>query len=161
LSKNSSLEVPLLTELELLTLYTDVMKARLEHRFKLEVRVDDVVKQALVPQLLLQPLIENAIRHGINPHTFGIDVSLSARLDGNRVHLTVRDSGPGFRSRQSKGGIGLSNTRERLAGLYGDEASFTLDNAPDGGAIVKISLPFRVPAEQKGAQTLIPERVSQ
>jgi two-component system, LytTR family, sensor kinase len=159
LSKNSSLEVPLSTELELLTLYTDIMKARLEHRFQLELHVDEVVKQALVPQLLLQPLLENAIRHGVNPHTFSIDISLSAYLDGNRVHLIIRDNGPGFPSRQNKAGIGLSNTRDRLAALYGDEASFTLDNAPDGGAIAKISLPFHVPAEQQGVQTLTPEHV--
>lgn len=143
LSKNSSLEIPLSTELELLDLYTNVMKARLEHRFKLQLQIDDAAKQALVPQLLLQPLLENAIRHGMNPHTFQIDVSLSACLEDGHVHLIVRDSGPGFPPRQDKGGIGLVNTRERLAGLYGDEGNFTLGNAPDGGAIVEISLPFR------------------
>ncbi|MBV9033095.1 MAG: histidine kinase [Acidobacteriaceae bacterium] len=145
LSKNPSLEIPLSTELELLDLYANVMKARLEHRFKLQLQVDDSAKQALVPQLLLQPLIENAIRHGINPHTFQIDISLSACLEQGRVHLIVRDSGPGFRVQQnSTTGVGLHNTRERLAGLYGEEGSFTLGNAPDGGAIVQISLPFRV-----------------
>ena len=143
LNKNSSLEIPLSTELELLDLYANVMKARLEHRFKLQLQIDDAAKKALVPQLLLQPLLENAIRHGANPHTFQIDVSLSACLEDGHVHLTVRDNGPGFPLQASGGGVGLCNTRERLAGLYGDEGSFTLGNAPSGGAMVQISLPFR------------------
>ncbi len=143
LSKNSSLEVPLAAELELLDLYTNVMKARLEHRFKLQLQVDEAVKQALVPQLLLQPLLENSIRHGVNPHTFQIDVSLSARLEDGHVHLTIRDSGPGFPLQGDKCGIGLCNTKERLAGLYGAEGNLTLGNVPDGGAMVQISLPFR------------------
>jgi two-component system, LytTR family, sensor kinase len=143
LNKNSSLEVPLSTEIELLNLYANVMKTRLEHRFQLRLQIDEAVKQALVPQLLLQPLLENAVRHGMNPRTFQIDVSLSAYRENGRVHLTVRDRGPGFPPGGEKGGIGLCNTRERLAGLYGTEGSFTLDNAPDGGAMVQVSLPFR------------------
>src|SRR5205085_4965119 len=118
-------------------------KARLEHRFKLELHVDDAVKQALVPQLLLQPVVENALRHGMNPHTFNIDVRLLASLEGDRVHLTVRDSGPGFPLRRDQNGTGLLNTRQRLIGLYGKEGSLIVSNAPGGGAIVEISLPFR------------------
>ncbi len=144
LKENSSQEIPLSAELELLDLYAEVMKARLEHRFKLQLRIDDAVKQALVPQLLLQPLLENAIRHGMNPKTFQIEVSLSACLENSHVHLMVRDSGPGFPPQGDKGGIGLGNTRERLLRLYGAEGSFTLGNAPEGGAVVQISLPFRV-----------------
>ncbi len=143
LNKNSSLEVPLSTELELLDLYAKVMKARLEHRFKLHLQIDEGVKSALVPQLLLQPLLENAIRHGMNPQTFQIDVSLSACMKDHHVHLMVRDSGRGFPPQADHNGIGLSNTKERLTRLYGAEGSFTLGNAPDGGAIVQISLPFR------------------
>ena len=143
LNKNPSLEVPLSAELELLDLYANVMKARLEHRFQLQLQVDDAVKGALVPQLLLQPLLENTIRHGINPQTFQIDVSLSACLKDNHVCLVVRDSGPGFPLQADQNGIGLDNTKERLARLYGAEGSFTLGNALDGGAIVQISLPFR------------------
>lgn len=143
LNKNSSLEIPLSTELELLNLYANIMKARLEHRFNLQVQIDDAAKQALVPQLLLQPLLENAIRHGANPHTFQIDVSLSACLEDGHVHLTVCDKGPGFSLQTDRGGVGLCNTRERLAGLYGGEGSFTLGNAPSGGAVIRISLPFR------------------
>ena len=144
LNKNSSLEIPLSTELEILDLYSNVMKTRLEHRFKLQLQIDDAVRPALVPQLLLQPLLENAIRHGMNPRTFQIDVSLSACLENHRVHLTLCDSGPGFPLQGEGGGIGLCNTRERLIQLYGDEGSFTFGNAPHGGAMIQIRLPFRV-----------------
>ena len=144
LNKNLLQEIPLSTELELLDLYANVMQARLEHRFKLQLQIDDAVKRALVPQLLLQPLLENAIRHGMDLRTFRIDVSLSACLEDGHVHLMVCDSGPGFRLQEEGGGIGLCNTRERLARLYGDEGTFTFGNAPHGGAIIQISLPFRV-----------------
>ncbi len=163
LSGNTSLEVPFSTELEYLALYTDVMKARLEHRFQIQLQIDDAVKQALAPQLLLQPIVENAIRHGVNPHTFQINLSLSACLEKSNVRILVHDCGPGFPLRQDTNeGIGLRNTRERLANLYGNEQSLTLRNALHGGAVVEITFPFRVASKQQdedGVQTLTPAPV--
>ena len=143
LKSDRSQEITLARELELLQLYTRIMEARLEDRLKLKIDVDQATQQALVPQLVLQPLVENAIRHGMNPLTFEAEILVQARREGDRLHLTVRDSGPGLeRPIESNSGIGLSNTATRLAKLYGNRHSFTIRNAEGGGAVVTMYLPF-------------------
>jgi two-component system, LytTR family, sensor kinase len=150
LKSDRSQEVTLAREIELLQLYTRIMEARLEHRLKLTISVDESAKQALVPQLIFQPLVENAIRHGMDPITFGVDVCLQARREDGRLHLTIRDHGPGLDSPAAlKTGIGLNNTTTRLLRLYGDQQSFAIHNAEGGGVVVDIYLPYRAqPNEQ-------------
>jgi two-component system LytT family sensor kinase len=147
LKSDRSQEIPLAREIELLQLYTRIMEARLENRLKFTIEIEPAVKQALVPQLILQPLIENAIRHGMHPVTFQVDIVLKAHRKNDTLYLVVQDRGPGIDpTATSKTGIGLRNTRERLARLYDGEHSFGIRNASDGGAIVEIRLPFRAAA---------------
>jgi two-component sensor histidine kinase len=136
-------EVPLARELELLHLYTRIMQTRLEDRLQLSIEVDDDVREALVPQLLLQPLVENAIRHGMDPCTFDIAIEIRAYRMAAQLHLVVRDHGPGFDPLKMNGGIGLRNTAERLRRLYGERQRFETRNAADAGAVVELSFLYR------------------
>ena len=147
LKSDRSQQVPLARELELLQLYTRIMQARLEHRLKLHVEVEAAAEVALVPQLLLQPLIENAIQHGMDPFTFGVHITLSVSVQNGQLAIFVRDRGPGLASQPLAKGIGLSNTEQRLSRLYGNEQSLSIRAAPDKGAIVEIRIPFQAAAQ--------------
>jgi two-component sensor histidine kinase len=138
-------EVPLETEMELLDHYLRLEKTRLEDRLSLERRVDPEARLALVPSLLLQPLVENAVRHGIERRRGPGRVVIEAAREGGRLRLEVRDSGPGFDdgAPPNGGGIGLTNTRARLRQLYGAAHRLERGEAPEGGARVTILLPFR------------------
>jgi sensor histidine kinase YesM len=136
--------VPLARELEFLQLYTHMMEARLEDRLTVTIHTDDLAGQQLVPQLILQPLVENAIRHGMDSR-FEVRISIHATCERGALLLTVRDHGPGIDdSKPVPDGIGLRNTAERLKRLYGGNQSFSIRNAEDGGAIVEIRLPRNV-----------------
>lgn len=151
LKEDHSQLVPLTREIELLQLYTRVMEARLEDRFAVHIDVDTAVEVALVPQLILQPLVENAIRHGMDSN-FNALVEIHAQQKENSLCLTVRDHGAGIHdSKPLAMGIGLRNTLERLQGLYGMNHSFEIRNAEGGGAIVKICLPLQVGQKQEPA----------
>jgi two-component sensor histidine kinase len=144
LRNDRSQEISLQREIELLELYTRIMEARLEDRLKISIVIDDAVKGALVPQLILQPLVENAIRHGMDAVTFKVDVTVQARREADCVAVSVRDHGPGLESPEClKNGIGLRNTSERLERLYGSEQSFAIHNAEGGGTIVEMRMPLR------------------
>jgi len=138
-------EVPLETEMELLGHYLRLEKSRLDDRLSLEHRVDPEVRRAMVPSLLLQPLVENAVRHGIERRRGPGRVVIEAAREGLQLRLEVRDSGPGFEDgAQANGrGIGLANTRARLRQLYGAAHTLERGTAPEGGARVTILLPFR------------------
>jgi sensor histidine kinase YesM len=97
-----------------------------------------------VPNLILQPLVENAIKHGIAPRAEAGTIRVEAKRENNRVRLVVRDDGSGLsESKNQSGGIGLANTRARLEKLYGAEHSFELRSPAGGGLEVKVSIPFR------------------
>ncbi len=154
-----SQEIPLARELELLQLYTRIMEARLEHRLSLSIEIEDAVKQALVPQLLLQPLVENAIRHGMHPVTFQADIAIQAYSRDGELHVAIRDHGAGIDGTElPSAGIGLRNTTERLSRLYGNQQSFQIHNAEDGGAIVELHLPLHLAAADDPA--LVNERAA-
>jgi hypothetical protein len=155
LKSDRSQEVTLAREIDLLKLYTRIMEARLEDRLAIDIDVDPAALNALVPQLLLQPLVENSIRYGVDPNTFQARISVRAHLVNGRLHISVRDYGPGFRDSQKvEGGIGLQNTRDRLAKLYGPEHSLATRNAEEGGALVELDLPiqFAPPAVVENAR---------
>ena len=143
LKSDRAQEVPLEREIDLLNLYGRIMQARLEDRLKLAIDIDAAASNALVPQMILQPLVENAIRHGADPRTFCVDVSVCARRENGDLRIIVRDRGPGIQNWQlGNGGIGLSNTRKRLESLYGERQCFLIGNADDGGASIEVRVPF-------------------
>ena len=145
-------EVSLRRELEYLRLYLSIEQVRFADRLRVEIAADPAVLCAAVPQLGLQPIVENAIRHGLAKHeAAGLIEIRAARVEG-RLELTVSDDGPGFRADPAAepAGIGLANTRARLRQLYGHDAALTIRNRERAGAVVTISLPFRAlesPAE--------------
>ncbi|HXG97960.1 MAG TPA: histidine kinase [Gemmatimonadales bacterium] len=139
-------------ELELLDHYVAIQEARFGDRLRVTFRVDPHAAAAVVPTLLLQPLVENAIRHGIIPNGKVAEIEIAATREGDRLHLQVRDNGPGLQADRSPasngggwGGLGLANTRARLVELYGPSHRFELTNAPPpatGGAVATIDIPF-------------------
>jgi two-component system, LytTR family, sensor kinase len=137
-------EVTLEEELHSLDLYVEIMRARFDDRLVVSLDVDPSARGALVPQLLLQPLVENAIKHGASADaTSTIDVS--ARREGGELVLEVRDRGRGLSGNAAEAigrGVGLSNTVERLERLYGAAHSFALRNADGGGLAVNVLIPF-------------------
>jgi two-component system, LytTR family, sensor kinase len=140
-------EVPLAEEMEFLEHYVAIQKIRFGEHLKIEVAVSSEARTALVPSLFLQPLVENAIRHGVSRRASGGTVEISAaRVDG-RVKIRVADDGVGLPSGwdlQTSAGLGLSATRERIAGLYPDARSrFEIRNREAGGTEVEVDIPYR------------------
>jgi two-component system LytT family sensor kinase len=136
-------EVPLRQELDFLQGYLEIQQARLGQRLRVALAIEPTTLDALVPHLLLQPLVENAIRHGIAPRAEGGTLEVRAWRDGERLHLTVRDDGPGLPSQLRPAGVGLTNTRARLAQLYAGSHTFEVANDPRGGVCVAFSARFR------------------
>lgn len=144
LSRQQRDEVELREEMELLAPYLDIERMRLGERLSVQVEVEPGAEGALVPHLILQPLVENAIRHGIAPQRLPGTVRISSRRDGDRLEIVVRDDGRGLRGgAEAGGGLGLENTRRRLEHLYGEAGRLRLEEVPDGGVRVEITLPFR------------------
>jgi LytS/YehU family sensor histidine kinase len=137
-------EVPLERELAFLERYLEVEKIRFEDRLQVEFDIEPGVKQALVPCLVLQPIVENAIRHGIESMDAGGRVRIGARAGRGRLELEVTDNGPGLPAGDKfREGIGLANTRSRLRHLHGEEQELRLDAVAGGGVRVRVTLPLR------------------
>ncbi|MEO7457110.1 MAG: histidine kinase [Gemmatimonadaceae bacterium] len=134
-------EVPLAEELALATQYLDIEQVRFGDRLRVTYDIDEDAYRALVPVMLLQPLIENATRHGIAPLAAGGTICVSARVHEARLQLAVENSGAPA-SLAATTGIGLSNVRERLALLYGVRQSVQAGPLEDGGFRVSIDMPF-------------------
>jgi two-component sensor histidine kinase len=140
-------EITLEEEMDLLEQYLVIQRIRFRDRLTVDVQSTPEVRKALVPTLILQPLAENAMLHGVSAVRGMIRLQVQAsRLNGNVLELVMRDSGPGFESEAAlpHAGIGLANTRNRLAALYGDDASVQLRSPPGGGAEVVLTMPLRV-----------------
>ena len=139
-------EVTLRDELALLQKYVDIEETRFGARLTVHIHLDPEVLDANVPVLLLQPLVENAVRHGIAPRAAPGVIEVSARRAGDRLSIAVRDTGlgvPSDRLALLNGGIGLSNTRSRLQHLYADDHAFVFANV-EGGFCVTVTIPFTV-----------------
>ena len=123
--------------------YLAIEQVRFADRLRIEIKAEPSALDGLVPCFLLQPIVENAIRHGIaNCENDGM-VEASARRDGSMLHLRVRDSGPGLSAHSQNGhGIGLKNTRERLAHFYQDEYVMKAQPVETGGFEVAIAIPY-------------------
>jgi two-component system LytT family sensor kinase len=147
LSNSSLLEVPLGRELEMTQLYLDIEKMRFDERLAVEIRVGEGTQHAMVPNLILQPLVENAIRHGICRQPGIGRLAVEAVKDGGRLVITIRDNGVGFDAvkRPIVEGIGLRTTRARLEQLYGAGQSFHFVRRA-GNTEAVIRLPFRLEA---------------
>jgi hypothetical protein len=136
-------EVPLREEMEFLELYLGIQQMRFPDRLRVEMRVAPETLDALVPNLILQPLVENAIRHGVSQRPTPGTVGVTAEREGERLRVNVYDDGPGLkRDGGGGGGVGLSNTRERLAQLYGERQRFTLSEREGGGVEAAFVIPF-------------------
>jgi signal transduction histidine kinase len=137
-------EVPLRQELDFLDRYLEIQQVRFGDRLRIEKQIDAAALDAQVPTLILQPLVENSIRHGLEPHPAPGVVAIQATRRDDTVCLVVQDNGVGARkAADNHEGIGLANTRARLQELYGQRARLTLSSASSGGFRVDIELPYR------------------
>jgi two-component system, LytTR family, sensor kinase len=144
LKNETAQEISLRQELEFLRGYLEIEQTRFQDRLQVDFDVDAAALDSLVPNLILQPLVENAIKHGIAPRAEAGTIRVEAKRENGRVRLVVRDDGSGLKeSKNQSGGIGLANTRARLEKLYGAEHSFELRSPASGGLEVKVSIPFR------------------
>lgn len=147
LETDGASEVPLRRELDVLDRYLALERTRFADRLAVEVDASEEARGARVPAWVLQPLVENALKHGIAPRPGPASVVVRARREGDHLVLSVRDDGVGMngtRRGAPSTGVGLANTRARLEALYGDGAALTLTPGPEGvGAVARITLPFQ------------------
>jgi len=145
LRSGTRVETTLAEELALLQRYAEVQEARYGDRLQVSFEVEPGVRGALVPRLILQPLVENAIRHGVTRRITPGRVDVRAWEREGKLHLVVRDDGVGLRTGVPvREGVGLSITRERLRQLYGAEQRCELASVPEGGAVCSLSFPLRL-----------------
>ncbi|GAB3893926.1 histidine kinase [Larkinella knui] len=149
LKTRSTQLVPLVHELTNVQRYLAIERIRFQHRFTYSVDVEKNLEDALVPDLLLQPLVENAIRHGFNQPmtTCHLDLRISRQAD--QLLMTVQDDGIGFDPTTIKAGIGLTNTRQRLAKIYGETATFRVESEPGKGTVLHLTIPFQTVKEHE------------
>ncbi len=162
-------KVTLSEEVETLKLYLGIEKMRFEERLRTEFTVDPEAAEGQLPAMLLQPLVENAIKYAVSPQEEGARISLAARLVGQRLRVTVSDTGPGLPADSKRPslpdvltgnghavstGVGLANIRDRLAQAYGDDHLFEIRAPATGGFEVVIEIPFETADEEAGAAAL-------
>lgn len=135
-------EIRLAEELALVERYLEVEQIRLGERLRTRIDVEPRALDALVPMFVLQPVIENAVRHAVAPRTIGGTVLLHAHSEDGELRVSIEDDGPGFAADAIER-VGLTNTRARLAGLYGAAQRLEIGRGAAGGAAVRIVLPFR------------------
>jgi two-component system LytT family sensor kinase len=144
--------VPLSEELKFTDDYLDIEVVRFgADKLRVEKEIDQRTLGVLVPSILLQPLIENSIKHGLEPRLNGGTVTLRSRLNGDRVRIEVADDGVGMGNRPASAlrrtgaGIGMKNVQERLEVLYGNQAKFSVVSNPGRGTLVSIEIPSNLP----------------
>jgi sensor histidine kinase YesM len=149
-------EVTLRRELEYLQLYFSIEQVRFQDRLRVEILSDPAVQDAAVPQMGLQPIVENAIRHGIGRSSTAGHIRITAKRIGDTLEIKVQDDGPGLdpASLPDGRGIGLSNTVTRLFQLYGNTAKLTIENGASGGTVVTMILPYRLIAERSEQEVM-------
>ena len=135
-------EVPLWRELEFLRLYLSIEQVRFEDRLRVRI-APTALSEVLVPHMVLQPIVENAVRHGLGQSEEAVTIEVVATSSNGSLNLIVSDDGPGLSPRPGRSGIGLTNTRDRLARLYGDSAHLVIEQAEGRGVRVTITLPIR------------------
>jgi sensor histidine kinase YesM len=176
-------QVSLAQEIETLQLYLDIERMRFEERLRTHFDIDPAAMHAQLPSMLLQPLVENAIKYAVSPQEEGARISLTARVIGDRLRLTVEDTGPGMEEpqlfqprdaddiradiragsvtgRPVSTGVGLANIRNRLAQAYGDTHLFETRSEAGGGFTVMIEIPFTRADDAEPASTAVPAAVA-
>ncbi|GGA47292.1 sensor histidine kinase [Sphingomonas psychrolutea] len=160
LANEPTAHVTVQQEFETLKLYLEIEKMRFEERLRPSFELDPRVAKARLPSLLLQPLVENAIKYAVTPQEDGAEIAVVARLAGDRVQIVVSDTGPGLNEAKNRSsvslaiqslstGVGLANIRERLAQAYGPDHSFETRSIPGGGFGVEIEIPFQFEEPRK------------
>ena len=147
LENSGSQEVTLQQEMEFLSCYLEIERIRFQNRLVTRMDLGEQTLDAQVPNLILQPIVENAIRHGIAPRSTPGLIEIEAKQRNGTLRIQVRDNGPGLSEHRTsdnlfKKGLGLANTETRLERLYGADHLFDLSNNPDGGLIVTLEIPF-------------------
>jgi len=144
-------------ELAMIRPYLEILKVRMEDRLQTDIRVSDGLLSAEFPPMMLQSLVENAIKHGLEPKADGGQLTVSAEIVHGKLAVTVADTGLGFGKAATAGtGIGLSNIRERLALLYGNKASLRVTEPSGGGTSVTITVPYVAHADAVTDATAAP-----
>lgn len=161
-------QVTLAQEVETLKLYLGIERMRFEDRLRSEFAIEPEAAKALLPAMLLQPLVENAIKYAVSPQEEGARISLSARIVGKRLRVTVSDTGPGLQSESDRNilpdaitgagqtvstGVGLANIRDRLAQAYGENHLFEIRTPQSGGFEVAIELPYELAGADSPPET--------
>jgi LytS/YehU family sensor histidine kinase len=139
--------VPLYHEIEHISNYLGIETVRFKDRLQVKYDIPAECEQAMVPGMVLQPLVENSIKHGLNAAMDGVTVTISAHRDGNVLRIRVSDDGKGcadVNKALAKGGIGLRNIRERLSLLHGNQGSFQAASSAGNGFHALISIPYTV-----------------
>jgi signal transduction histidine kinase len=148
LANEPTAHVTMAQEVETLKLYLEIEKMRFEDRLRPRFDIDPRVEHARLPSLLLQPLVENAIKYAVTPQEEGAEICVEARLAGDRVQIAVSDTGPGLNEIKNRPtlstGVGLANIRERLAQAYGPDQKLETRSASGGGFSVEIEIPFQL-----------------
>jgi len=145
LSRATTAQVSFRRELEILTLYLEIERTRFHDRLEIAYDVQPSTLGALVPDLILQPLVENAIRHGVSPNAGTGRIEVRSRRERDSLTLEIRDNGTGLAAGGGRpDGIGLTTTRARLERLYGHHQELTLENLPEGGCVARIRIPFQL-----------------
>lgn len=152
LDENAPQEVPLSQELDFLDDYLEIQSIRFQGRLDIEVDVPAEIQEAQVPNLILQPVVENALKHGASQVRGVGRIEIRGRREEDRLVLSVRDNGPGLPPSQDDG-LGLRNVRARLQELYGEDQGLLLEPAPDGGTIATLRLPYHTSAALYTAST--------
>ena len=147
LERSGAHEVRLREEMSFLQRYLDIQQIRFGDSLHVEIDLSRDIQDALVPNMILQPFVENSFCHGLGVRTGQGKLEIRGIRNANMVEIEVRDNGPGISDSPIKDGIGLSNARSRLRQHYGESYKLVLSNSPLGGAIVQIGFPFRVLAE--------------
>jgi two-component system LytT family sensor kinase len=146
LHASRSHEIPLAEELQITRLYLELMQKRFENKLQITYAVDASLEDLLVPQLVLQPLLENSLRHGMKAGSAALALHIAALRENGSLVLKVTDTGAGIGNAKPGDvfgrGVGLSNIRDRLAHLYGDKQEFAIANRVSGGAEVTLRVPY-------------------
>ncbi len=139
-------EVTLREELDFLQRYLEIEQTRFARRLRLSMSILPETLELMVPNLILQPIVENAIKYAVTPRKNGGRIEITAQRENGALRLVVSDDGPGMpvgKEAAVAEGVGLRNTRDRLQQLYGNQQKFTLSNRPKGGLEVSIVIPIR------------------
>ena len=143
--ENDRQAISLREEIEFLERYLEIEQERFRDRLSIAMEIDDAALEASVPSLILQPIVENAVKYGFSQTIGPGSVTVQVHVRSNMLEIEVADTGPGFppsRAQCAGTGVGLANTRARLEQLYGSNFTLEMSNRPEGGALVKVRLPY-------------------